>query len=69
MPEQEEVHARPIKAGDACLVLSGRYEGAVVQVVELPNRNHKHTYKVRHWVTNTHSYTFFCVRAELQYIE
>jgi hypothetical protein len=60
---------RPLQVGDACLVLTGKHWGAVVQVEELPNRNHRHTYKVRHWVTRDHSYTFFCVRAELEYIE
>ena len=58
-----------LQVGDACLVLAGRRSGAVVQVEELPNKNHRYTYKVRHWVTADHSYTFFCVRAELEYIE
>jgi hypothetical protein len=34
-----------------------------------PSRNHRQTYKVRHGVTRDHSSTFFCVRAELEYIE
>ncbi|MFL5666725.1 MAG: hypothetical protein ACJ8BW_36060 [Ktedonobacteraceae bacterium] len=30
----------------------------MVQVDELPNKNHRQTYKVPHWVTLDHSYTF-----------
>ncbi len=66
---------RRLQVGDACRVLKGvsrgarRHWGAVVQVEELPNKNHPQTYKVRNWVTRDHSFTMFLVRAELEYIE
>ena len=62
-PEQ-----RHLQVGDACCVLAGRNKGAMVQVDELPDRNHRQTYKGRHWVAHDHAYTFFCMRAELEYI-